>query len=82
MGGASPPHIDSDAHIRHLPLLSVEAQSSGCRPPSLNKAARAIVFKVPTRKLMIEHRKLKKYRLDNIRAKYEEEAILRRFNDW
>lgn len=82
MGGASPPHIDGDAHIRPLSLLSVESQNSGGRPSSLNQVARAIVLKVPTRKLMIVHRKLKKYRLDNIRAKYEEEAMLRRLNHW
>ena len=65
-----------------LSLLRAEAQNSGDRLPSLRQVARAAVLEVATRELMMERRKLEKYRRDSTRAKYEAEFMLRRFSDW
>ena len=65
-----------------LSLLRAEAQNSGDRLPSLRQVARAAVLEVATRELIMERRKLEKYRRDSTRAKYEAEFMLRRFSDW
>ncbi|MBX8631647.1 MAG: IS701 family transposase [Thermoplasmata archaeon YP2-bin.285] len=65
-----------------LSLLRAEAQNSGGRLPSLRQVARAVVLEVATRELMMERIRLKKYRRDSTRAKYEAEFMLRRFSDW
>ena len=66
-----------------LSLLRADAQpDSGDRLPSLRSVARAIVLEVATQELMKERRRLKKYKRESTRAKYEAEFMLRRFSDW
>ncbi len=66
-----------------LSLLRAEAQpGNGDRLPSLRSIVRAVVLEVATQELMKERSRLKKYKRDSTRAKYEAEFLLRRFSDW
>ena len=66
-----------------LSLLRADAQpGNGDRLPSLRSVARAVVLEVATQELIKERRRLKKYKSDSTRAKYEAEFMLRRFSDW